>query len=145
MLPLARDIAAAGSDDSDGDGVPDAYERWYFGDLSRSGGDDGDVDGLSLNEESTQGVDPTNADTDGDGLRDGFDSSARDRLGDSHCGGDCNGDRAVTVDELLLAVAISLETHPLSECRAADRDLNGQLDIAELIRAVNAALINCRI
>lgn len=145
MLPLARDIASGGNDDSDGDGVPDAFERWYFGDLSRDGSDDGDADGLDLANEFSQGVDPTNADTDGDGLRDGFDSSVQDRLGDSHCGGDCNGDRAVTIDELLLAVGISLDAHPPSECMAADRNSDGQLEINELIRAVNAALINCTV
>ena len=42
MLPLARDVDAGGSADSDGDQVADAFERWYFGDLSRGAADDGD-------------------------------------------------------------------------------------------------------
>ena len=144
MLPLARDIAAHGSADSDGDGVPDAYERWYFGDLSRNASDDQDHDGLSLLDEATQGVDPTAADTDGDGIRDGSDTNVRDRLDDSKCGCDCNGDLQVTIDELLYAVAITLETQPLDGCPMADFNHDGAVEVAELIRAVNTALASCR-
>lgn len=144
MLPLARDIGANGTADSDGDGVPDAYERWYFGDLSHGADDDSDHDGLTLSEEYTQGVDPTSGDTDGDGIRDGFDTNVRDRLGDSKCSGDCNADLAVTIDELLHGVAIALGTQTLDGCPVADFNGDGQVDIAELMRAVNAALIGCR-
>lgn len=144
MLPIGRDLAE-GSADSDGDDVPDAFERWYFGDLSRDGASDDDGDGLGLEQEATVGVDPTAADTDGDGIRDGFDTSVRDRLDDSRCGGDCDGDGAVTVDELLRAVSISLEATPLDQCPVADRDGDGQLAIDELLRAVNAALIDCTV
>jgi hypothetical protein len=143
MLPIARDVAAGGAD-SDGDAVPDAFERWYYGDLSRDATADGDGDGIGLLAEYAGGVDPTNADTDGDGLRDGFDSDARDRLA-ALCGGDCNGDRAVTVDELLRAVSISLEATALDACPPADRNGDGAISIDELVRSVNAALLDCEV
>lgn len=143
MLPLARDLEEAGTIDSDGDGVPDAFERWHFGDLSRGGDDDGDLDGLRLRDEWEQGVDPTDADTDGDGIRDGFDTNVRDRLGGSRCGGDCDGDLAVTVDELIRAVNVALGAQALDACPAADFNGDGELEITEIIRAVNAALIGC--
>ncbi|MEO8604897.1 MAG: penicillin acylase family protein [bacterium] len=143
MLPIARDLAAGGNGDSDGDGIPDAYERWYFGNLGHNGSDDSDNDGFTLTSEFASGVDPTNPDTDGDGLRDGFDTNVRDRLGDSKCGNDCNGDRAVTIDELLRAVAISLDSQPLDQCPVADWNGDGSVSVDELIRGVNAALMSC--
>ena len=143
MLPLARDIASGGSADSDGDNVPDAYERWYYGDLSRAGDADGDGDGVPLSLEYALGIDPTAADTDGDGIRDGFDTAVRDRLADSRCSGDCDGSLTVTVDELLRAVAITLDSQPLEACPVADYDGNGEIDVAEIIRAINAALSSC--
>jgi hypothetical protein len=145
MLPIARDIGANGSADSDGDGVPDAYERWYFGDLSRGADDDGDGDCLTLADEAAQGVDPTAGDSDGDGIRDGFDTNVRDRLGGSRCGGDCNADLDVTIDELLRAVGIDLGTETLERCPVADLNGDGQVEVAEIIRGVKAALIGCRV
>ena len=142
MLPIGRDIAAGGSD-VDSDLVPDAFERWYFGDLRYAGSSDDDRDGLALVEEAAAGVDPTAADTDGDGLRDGFDTAARDRLADSRCVNDCDGDRAVTVDELLRAVAISLGDAALAACPLADRNGDGQITVEELVRGVSAALLDC--
>ncbi|HEY0299920.1 MAG TPA: penicillin acylase family protein, partial [Rhizomicrobium sp.] len=141
MLPIGRDVADGGAD-SDGDDVPDAFERWYYDDLSRDGSADGDGDGLSLAGEYAGGVDPTNPDSDGDGIRDAFDVDARDRL-EALCGGDCNGDRSVKINELLLAVSVSLDTAALDVCAAADINRNEIVSIDELIRSVNAALLNC--
>jgi hypothetical protein len=144
MLPIGRDLAAGGSD-TDSDLVPDAFERWYFDDLSGAGNSDADRDGLALVEEAALGVDPTAADTDGDGLRDGFDTAVRDRLADSRCVNDCDGDRAVTVDELLRAVSISLGDSEIAVCSVADRNGDGEISVDELIRGVNAALIDCEV
>jgi acyl-homoserine lactone acylase PvdQ len=144
MLPMGRDIAA-GTVDSDNDGVPDVYERWYFGNLDRDGSDDADHDHLSLREEAAQGVDPSATDTDGDRIRDGFDTNVRDRLGDSRCVGDCGGDLRVSVDELLRGVNIALGLQELGQCVAADYNRDGQVGVAELVRAVNAALSTCTI
>lgn len=53
--------------------------------------------------------------------------------------GDCDGDGAVTVNELVLAVNIALGNTPLEECPAASSD-GVSVDISDLIQAVNSAL-----
>ncbi len=47
------------SEDIDGDGLNDAWEQSYFGDLSRDGSDDSDGDGRTDLEEHDQDTDPT--------------------------------------------------------------------------------------
>lgn len=59
------------------------------------------------------------------------------------CGGDCNGDGEVTVDEILKGINIALGTSPLSGCRNGDRDGSGEITVDELLVAVNAALLGC--
>jgi hypothetical protein len=54
--------------------------------------------------------------------------------------GDCDDDGIVSVDELVRAVGIALESLPLSACVAADRDGDGTVRIEELIAALNVAL-----
>jgi hypothetical protein len=80
MLPISTDVARTGTADSDGDGVLDGFERWYFGDTSPRATDDADGDGLDLAGELALGSDPTDADTDRDGLLDGIDEDPQDRL-----------------------------------------------------------------
>ncbi len=57
--------------DSDGDGLPDAWEQEHFGDLDQNGSGDPDGDGLDNAGEHAAGTDPLDPDTDGDGLSDG--------------------------------------------------------------------------
>ncbi len=57
--------------DADGDGLADAWELQYFGDLDETATGDPDGDGLANLAELAQGTNPTLADTDGDGLSDG--------------------------------------------------------------------------
>lgn len=60
--------------DMDGDGLVDAKETQYFGDIeSENGTGDPDADGLNNTREFALGTDPTKPDTDGDGMRDGED------------------------------------------------------------------------
>ena len=59
------------------------------------------------------------------------------------CTGDCNGDGAVTVDELIKAVNIALGTANLSSCMSADRDASGDVTVDEIIAAVDVALMGC--
>jgi hypothetical protein len=59
------------------------------------------------------------------------------------CTGDCNGDTAVTIGELIRAVNIALGLVPLEDCAAIDVNDNREADIAELIQAVGRALLNC--
>jgi hypothetical protein len=62
------------TEDLDGDGLPDAWEREHFNSTTAQDGDgDPDTDGLSNEEEFDLGTDPTLADTDGDGLNDSTD------------------------------------------------------------------------
>ncbi|MGH7292742.1 MAG: hypothetical protein ACREJT_16095, partial [Myxococcota bacterium] len=59
------------------------------------------------------------------------------------CVGDCNGDDAVAINELILAVRIALGDAALNDCTAIDRDDNGSVGIAELIAAVGNAINAC--
>ncbi|MBX3026826.1 hypothetical protein KF840_18110 [bacterium] len=59
----------------------------------------------------------------------------------STCAGDCNGDGVVTIDEIVLGVAMGLGGG--GDCAALDADGDGRVAIDELVRAVNAALGGC--
>jgi hypothetical protein len=56
--------------DTDDDGMADAWELLYFGNLSRDGTSDSDNDGLTDLIESEYGTDPMTLDSDGDGVSD---------------------------------------------------------------------------
>lgn len=58
------------------------------------------------------------------------------------CAGDCDGNRAVSIAELLRGVGISLGA-PLDTCERFDADGDGQVAITELVRGVAAALDGC--
>jgi cysteine-rich repeat protein len=62
----------------------------------------------------------------------------------SVCGGDCNENGQVTVNELVTAVNIALGTSPVADCPAADGDSSGSVEINELVTAVNHALSGCK-
>lgn len=59
------------------------------------------------------------------------------------CAGDCNGDLAVTVGEVILGVAIAGGRASLSECLPMDLDGDGAILIGELIAAVGSLLDGC--
>lgn len=59
------------------------------------------------------------------------------------CAGDCNRDRAVSIDELVRGVSLVLEGSSAAPCRALDRDGGGDIDVSELIAAVGNALGGC--
>ena len=58
------------------------------------------------------------------------------------CAGDCDGDGAVTIAELVLGVALALG-QAASGCQSADLDASGTVVVGELIAAVRAALDGC--
>jgi hypothetical protein len=66
--------------DSDGDGLNDTCETTYFGSLNatNNASADPDGDGLTNGQECALGTDPTNPDTDGDGVDDKNDSAPTD-------------------------------------------------------------------
>ena len=59
------------------------------------------------------------------------------------CPADCDGDRSVTVSELVRAVGIAIGDNGLEVCPAADADGDGNVTVSELVRAVNRALSGC--
>lgn len=59
------------------------------------------------------------------------------------CAGDCDGNGAVSIDELLRAVGIALAVQPAGSCDAADPGRDGVVTIDELVRAVNNSLDGC--
>jgi hypothetical protein len=60
------------------------------------------------------------------------------------CAGDCDGNRSVTVDEVIHCVAIALGHGPLAGCDACDPDGNTRVSIDELVGAVTGVLQGCR-
>jgi len=59
------------------------------------------------------------------------------------CTGDCDGDGAVTVDEILAAVTIALDGGSVEPCASADADGDGLVTVAAVVAAVSNALSGC--
>lgn len=59
------------------------------------------------------------------------------------CAGDCDGDNAVSISELITGVGIALGQLEPSACRALDTNADDSVAIDELIAAVIRALNNC--
>ena len=59
------------------------------------------------------------------------------------CTGDCDGDGAVTVNEILVGVNIALDSAAVSSCPDFDNNQDGSVTIDELLAAVNNALGAC--
>lgn len=89
--------------DSDGDGLPDAWEFAHFGTLDQGPNQDYDEDGLSNAEEYAAGTMPNHVDSDGDGLPDtweiahGLDPVSA--AGKDGAGGDPDGDDYSNIEE----------------------------------------------
>jgi glucose/arabinose dehydrogenase len=59
------------------------------------------------------------------------------------CVGDCDGNGAVSIDEIITAVGIALDSQALEICGAADADGDGGVTVDEIVGAVNSALAGC--
>ncbi len=59
------------------------------------------------------------------------------------CLGDCNGDFAVTVDEILLGVNVALGLAGVDGCPIFDGNADGSVTVEEIVLAVNFALSGC--
>jgi uncharacterized repeat protein (TIGR03806 family) len=59
------------------------------------------------------------------------------------CVGDCNGDGAVSIDELVTGVNLALGSPPASVCAAFDLNADGSVVISELVAAVSNATGAC--
>lgn len=65
------------------------------------------------------------------------------RPGDPFCGGDCDGESGITVEELTRAIRIALGDAAAEQCAAADADRDGEVGVADLVAAVRNALEGC--
>lgn len=63
----------------------------------------------------------------------------------ARCAGDCDGNGAVAINELVIGVNIALGDQSVSACLAFDGDGNGSVAINELIAAVSNTLAGCPI
>lgn len=59
------------------------------------------------------------------------------------CIGDCDGNRFVTVAELVRGVNIALDRIDVALCPSMDRSGEGRVSVDELVAAVGAALRGC--
>jgi hypothetical protein len=60
------------------------------------------------------------------------------------CVGDCDGNGAVTVGEIVTMVNIALGSTPVGDCLAGDRNDDGDITVDEILTAVNNALNGCQ-
>lgn len=63
--------------------------------------------------------------------------------GPGACVGDCGGDGAVTVNELIKGVNVALGNSPVDDCLSFDTDGSGEVAVNELVKGVNNALNGC--
>jgi hypothetical protein len=73
----------------------------------------------------------------------GVDGSISISLVPHACPGDCNGNKSVTVDELIVGVNIALGNMAIDTCAEFDLDGDGTVTVDELITGVNSALSGC--
>ncbi len=107
--------------------------------FNQTGSVDADGDGVMDAVDNCQAVaNPDQTDADDNGIGDACEGSEPPA-----CAGDCDGDRAVAIDELIRAVTIALGSGAIDDCAAADGNGDGNLVINELIAAVNVALLGC--
>lgn len=59
------------------------------------------------------------------------------------CGGSCNDDDEVTVDEILSMVNIALGSGAIDSCSSGDIDASGDITVDEILQAVTNALEGC--
>lgn len=105
--------------DTDSDGIPDGWERLYYGGLAQTATSDSDQDGRTTAQEYAAGSDPTRADSDRDGLTDAEEAAA----GTDPTASDTDGDGLRDSDEIKIH-----KTNPTK----ADSDDDGLSDGAEL-------------
>lgn len=64
-------------------------------------------------------------------------------MGAPLCGGDCDGNGTVGINELLMGVSISLGRNTLAQCPAMDTRDSNAVQVADLVAAVGNALNGC--
>jgi hypothetical protein len=92
--------------DTDNDGLPDDWEIDHLGNLASGPTDDPDSDGLTNMQEYLLETDPSDDDTDGDGIKDGEDSNPLVPEGDDGVSGDIWLWVAIIVIAVVLALVL---------------------------------------
>jgi hypothetical protein len=134
---VEKALAVQVTDDADGDGLSDTWERRYFPDLAAAeGGGNNDGDQLSNAQEQAAGTDPTLADTDGDTLPDHLEDNSRifngpEDPGSSPLVADTDGDGLR--DDVEISLADGYATDP----NRADTDGDGFEDPVEIAGGTN--------
>jgi|GEM_PF-1561034 len=122
-------VIADDDQDTDADGLCDAWEIQRFGNLDAAADDDADGDGVNNRDEYLHGTDPHTADTDGDGLPDAWEIA----WGTHPLVADASADP--DHDELTNMQEYQDGSNPLS----ADGDGDGLPDPWELAHGLNPA------
>jgi hypothetical protein len=125
----------AGAADTDGDGIPDAWERLYAPNLTtltRTG--DVDNDGLSDLAEYTRDSDPTKADTDADGLPDRVETGTGTYLSATDTG---SSPRNADTDGDGLSDSAEVNGTPRTDPTKGDTDGDGFNDREEILAGTN--------
>ena len=112
-----RSFTMPTSSDTDGDGLPDAWENAQFGNLNQLPGGDPDNDLLDNAGEYARSTDPENPDSDGDGLTDKVEDNSGDYAGAAAPGTsavDADTDNDTHSDGAEVAgTALGFESNPL--------------------------------
>ena len=123
-------------DDSDSDGLPDSWERFYFGNLLQTGTGVYVSNGVTNLVAYAKGLNPTVADNDNDGISDAVELAAGlDPLDWSDATGDLDGDR---IPNLWEAAMGSSMTDPASKPTVTATVSAGQ----SIQTAINAVVAN---
>jgi hypothetical protein len=126
----AAAISIADDDqDTDADGLCDAWEIQHFGNLDAAADADADGDGVNNRDEYLHGTDPRTADTDGDGLPDAWEIAQGTHPLAADASADPDHDGLTNMQEYQDG------TNPLS----ADGDGDGLPDLWELAHGLNPA------
>ncbi len=90
-----------GKDDSDGDGLPDSWEYFYFGNFSKGGADEYMNAGVNNWTKQRLGLNPLSIDTDGDGMTDAWElAHGLDPLDPSDAANDPDNDGLTNLQEM---------------------------------------------
>lgn len=143
------ELVEAYSGDTDGDGLPDAWESAHGLNPNSATGADGasgdpDSDGLSNFGEYIAGTDPHVADTDGDGLLDGVENNTGVWVDATHTGtspliADSDGDGLLDGVENPTQASTGL-SQPGTDPNKADTDGDGYGDLSEITLGSNPKL-----
>jgi len=129
--PGGKVFVPAGTGDTDGDDLPDVWEKIYFPTdltkLTKTG--DYDADGLKDTAEYMLDTDPTNPDTDGDGLKDGVETNTGKYVSATDTG---SNPKKTDSDNDGLSDATEVNRVPPTDPNKADTDADGFTDAEEI-------------